>query len=53
VLAFVRVTATGRASGVPTEVETANVYDLAGGRIRRIDVYTDRQEALEAVGLRQ
>ena len=28
VLAFLRVTATGRASGIPTEVETANVFDL-------------------------
>jgi ketosteroid isomerase-like protein len=53
VLAFVRVTATGRASGVPTQVETANVYELTEGRIRRIDIYTDRQEALEAVGRRE
>jgi ketosteroid isomerase-like protein len=53
VLAFVRVTATGRASGVPTEIETANVYEFSEGRIRRIDVYTDRQEALEAVGVRE
>jgi ketosteroid isomerase-like protein len=51
VLAFVRVTATGRASGVPAEIQTANVYDFSDGRIRRIDIYTDRSEALEAVGL--
>jgi ketosteroid isomerase-like protein len=53
VLAFLRITATGRASGIPTGVETANVYDFAEGRIARIDIYTDRSEALEAVGLRE
>jgi ketosteroid isomerase-like protein len=51
VLAFLRVAATGRASGIPTGVETANVYDFAEGSISRIDIYTDRSEALEAVGL--
>jgi hypothetical protein len=53
VLALLRVTATGRASGIPTGVETANVYDFAEGRISRIDIYTDRSQALEAVGLRE
>jgi hypothetical protein len=53
VLAFLRVTTTGRASGIPTEVETTNVYDFAEGRIRCIEVFTDRSEALEAVGLRE
>jgi ketosteroid isomerase-like protein len=53
VFAFLRITATGRVSGIPTGVETANVYDFAEGRIRRIDIYTDRSEALEAVGLRE
>jgi ketosteroid isomerase-like protein len=61
VLAFLRVSATGRASGItagagglsPTggDIPSANVYDFAGGKIRRIRVFLDRQEALEAVGL--
>src|SRR5436190_17219641 len=53
VLTFMRVTATGRVSGVPSVTETANVYELVAGKIRRIDIFTDRSEALEAVGLRE
>jgi ketosteroid isomerase-like protein len=51
VLAFLRVSMTGRVSGVPVALETANIYELAGGRIARIDIYTDRSDALEALGL--
>jgi hypothetical protein len=32
---------------------TATVYDLADGRVRRIRVFLDRQEAFEAVGLHE
>jgi ketosteroid isomerase-like protein len=46
-----RVTATGRASGIPTETRTGNVYDLADGKIERIRIFADRAEALEAAGL--
>jgi ketosteroid isomerase-like protein len=63
VLAFLRASATGRASGITAgagargasgrDIPSANVYDLAGGKIRRIRVFLDRQEALEAVGLRE
>ena len=52
-LAFMRVTATGRASGIPQDARTANVYDLAGGKIERIRISVDREEALEAAGLRE
>jgi ketosteroid isomerase-like protein len=31
----------------------ANVYELQGGKITRVHVYTDRATALEAVGLRE
>jgi ketosteroid isomerase-like protein len=53
VLAFMRVSATGRASGlsVSDESPSANVYDLVGGKIRRVRIFRDRREALEAVGL--
>jgi uncharacterized protein (TIGR02246 family) len=50
-IAFVRVSATGRASGIATGAESANVYDLAEGKIRRIRIFLDRGEALKAVGL--
>jgi ketosteroid isomerase-like protein len=53
VLAFLRVTGSGRASGlqVTDATPTANVYDLVEGKIRRVRIFMDRQEALEAVGL--
>jgi steroid delta-isomerase-like uncharacterized protein len=53
VLAFLRVSATGRASGIPAAVETptGNVYDIANGRISRLRIFFDRDEALKAAGL--
>ena len=53
VLTFMNVTATGRASGLPSETPTANVYELAKGKIRHLHIFADRQQALEAVGLRE
>lgn len=53
VLTFMLVTATGRASGIPQDSRTGNVYDLAGGKIERIRIFVDRAEALEAAGLRE
>ena len=61
VLALLSVSASGRASGITADVldatgrdpQTANIYDFAGGKVRRIRVFLDRQEALEAVGLRE
>jgi hypothetical protein len=46
-----RVTGTGRASGIPIENPTGNVYDLADTRIHRIRIFFDRNQALEAAGL--
>jgi len=53
VLAFVDVTATGRASGLPAGTSTTNVYDLVDGKVRRIRIFADRRQGLEAVGLRE
>jgi ketosteroid isomerase-like protein len=55
VLAFLRASATGRASGIDLgqDVPTGNVYDLVGGKIARIHIFLDRREALEAAGLRE
>jgi len=50
-LAFVRVGSTGRASGIVTGAETANVYDFIDGKISRVRIFLDRDEALKAVGL--
>ena len=53
VLAFMKITGSGRTSGlqVTDATPTANVYDLVEGKIRRVRIFMDRQEALEAVGL--
>jgi ketosteroid isomerase-like protein len=50
-IAFLRVGATGRASGIVTGAESANVYDFIEGKISRIRIFLDRDEALKAVGL--
>lgn len=51
VVGLVQQTATGKASGVPVELEQAVVYDLDGGRVVRMRNYLDRAEALKAAGL--
>jgi ketosteroid isomerase-like protein len=37
--------------GIRFTQSTANVYELAGGKLRRVEVYRDPAAALEAVGL--
>ena len=51
VLAYVRLSASGRTSGISYDTETTNVYELSDGKIRRIQIYLDRKEALQAAGL--
>ena len=51
VLAFLHVTASGRTSGIPTPAETTNLYEFVDGKISRIQIFFDRQEALKAAGL--
>jgi ketosteroid isomerase-like protein len=51
VMGFMSVIGTGRASGIPIENPTGNVYDFADDRIRRIQIFFDRNQALEAAGL--
>jgi ketosteroid isomerase-like protein len=50
-IAFLRIGATGRASGIVTGAESANVYDFIDGKISRVRIFLDRAEALKAVGL--
>jgi hypothetical protein len=52
-LAFLRVHAPGRVSGVSLDLETANVYDFEGDRIKRIRIFSERQEALDLLGVRE
>ena len=51
VLVFVRVSATGTASGVNVETRVAHELTLRHGRVVRVRVFGDRDQALEAAGL--
>jgi SnoaL-like domain len=53
VLVFVRATATGRGSGVSVERRTAHECTFSDGCLVHFKVYSDRETALEAAGLRE
>ena len=54
VLAFLRISSTGRASGIRmAPPPLTNVYDLIDGKLSRIRIFLDRQQALKAVGLEE
>jgi len=50
VIAFIQTSASGRASGISTGTESTNVYDFIEGKISRIRIFLDHDEALKAVG---
>ena len=51
VVASLRATASGRTTGIDADLQITNVYELDNGRIRRVRVFQDRDEALRAAGL--
>jgi ketosteroid isomerase-like protein len=51
VVALIRVTAQGGTSGLALVQETAHVWTARNGRLASIQIYRDRDQALEAVGL--
>jgi ketosteroid isomerase-like protein len=51
VFLWVRFVGHGAGSGLPIEMELAHVLTFADGRVRRLEEYTDRAEALRAAGL--
>jgi ketosteroid isomerase-like protein len=53
VVMVVHVTGRGRGSGVPLDFREANIFTVRGGRIVSVREYFDREEALEAAGLRE
>jgi ketosteroid isomerase-like protein len=53
VVVFVRVSGTARQSGAALAISAAHVLTFRDRRIARTDVFLDREEALEAVGLRE
>ena len=52
-LVFLRATVSGRTTGIVADLQLTNIYELAGGKIRRVQVFADRDRALEAAGLRE
>jgi ketosteroid isomerase-like protein len=52
VLALVKMSGVSE-GGVPVAQPLSSVYDLAAGRLRRVHVYLNRAEALEAVSLEE
>jgi ketosteroid isomerase-like protein len=53
VVAVVHEREIGRTSGAPVEAAHAAVWTLAEGRITRVELFDDRAQALEAVGLQE
>jgi ketosteroid isomerase-like protein len=51
VLATIREREVGRASGAPVEVTHLAVFTLADGKVTQLQVFDDRQQALEAARL--
>ena len=53
VVANIRERGVGKASGVLVEARHTAVLTLADGKVTRLQVFDDRQQALEAAGLRE
>ena len=53
VLGFMRLNLSGRASGINlgSDMPSATLYDFTDGKIKRVRIFLDRQEAIEAAGL--
>jgi ketosteroid isomerase-like protein len=53
VFAWIRVSGKGTSSGVPVEMEQAQIWTFREGKVLRVEEYFDRDEALKAAGLRE
>jgi ketosteroid isomerase-like protein len=53
VLAVVRQRGRGRESGVPIEIHFFDVVTIRDGKVRKIEFFRHRADALEAAGLRE
>jgi ketosteroid isomerase-like protein len=51
VLVVLRIRVRGRSSGVAVDSETVHGWEFVGGRAARMQIYADRQRALDALGL--
>ena len=50
-VAVVRLSVEGASSGVPVATEFAHVWEFRAGKVRQLQVYRTKAEALQAVGL--
>ena len=50
---WVRFSGHGAGSGVPIDMELAQVLTVKGGKTRRLEEYSERADGLEAAGLRE
>jgi hypothetical protein len=53
VFVWVHCSGRGGGSGVPIDMELAHVFTMREGKVMRLVEYTDRAEALRAVGLQE
>jgi ketosteroid isomerase-like protein len=53
VVVFVRVSGSAKQSGAAVAISAAHVLTLRDGSVTRADIFLDRSDALEAVGLRE
>ena len=53
VIGFLRLNMSGRASGITLggDIPATNLWDFTDGKIKRVRIFLDRREALEAAGL--
>jgi ketosteroid isomerase-like protein len=51
IVVFVRTPGRGKGSGVEVEFRPAHVWTMRAGKALRLEVFPERQKALEAVGL--
>ena len=53
VIVPVRAVVRGKGSGVPVEIRETYVFRVVGGKVTEVREFRTKQEALEAVGLRE
>jgi ketosteroid isomerase-like protein len=53
VLLFTRVRGHGSHTGIPLDVQIAQLVTIQGGKVVRVKVFPDRDEALQAAGLKE
>ena len=51
VVALLRQSASSKATGMPVEMSLAQVWTIRDGKHKRMDMYSDRSEALQDAGL--